>query len=438
MGESPKDLVRTLSVCQAVALAASLVIGSGVLGLPGIVLEEVAPRYAALAWVATAAAMVPFIVIFAALGSHFPSSPGLLSYAESAYGKAGRKAASLLLFSNIVIGFPALVLIGGSFLQALVGADPKTVPAFGTAILILAVAFNLLGLRLTAGFNALGLIILSSFIVLVTLSRSDLFLAGMKLLPISIVGIADDGRAALVSVWKGAALIFWAFLGWENLGFGVQEIKNPRRAVPLVFGWSFVLVTMLFLMPALTCIGAAAQGRRSVLGAAGIMSLVDGSVLRPLCSLVLVLLIIGNANAWMYTVSRLLFAEATDGILPRSLGRLSDGGVPVRCLLLCLAVVLTSISVCWLAGMKISNLILLVNQNCLFLFLVSIRTYAALATSWIRWVVVPTALVTCSLALSGFSVWILYPISLIVLGCALQAIGTSNRQRTQNGAERAH
>lgn len=49
MDEKPKELVRSLSVLQGTALAVSLVIGSGVLGLPGIVLEEIGPQYSALA-----------------------------------------------------------------------------------------------------------------------------------------------------------------------------------------------------------------------------------------------------------------------------------------------------------------------------------------------------------------------------------------------------
>lgn len=139
MSETQKELVRSLSVFQGTALAVSLVVGSGVLGLPGIVLEEIGPRYAALAWIFTAIAMIPFIIVFTRLGTYFPSSPGLLSYAEFAFGKAGRIAASLMLLTSLAIGLPALLFIGGAFLQALLGVDPKWVPAFAMAILFVSV-----------------------------------------------------------------------------------------------------------------------------------------------------------------------------------------------------------------------------------------------------------------------------------------------------------
>jgi amino acid transporter len=143
-------------------------------------------------------------------------------------------------------------------------------------------------------------------------------------------------------------LIFWAFLGWENLGFGVQEIRNPRRSVPLIFALSFVLVTILFLLPAFTSIGAAVRGSQEIFGTAGLVSLLEGSMLKPICALVLTVLIVGNANAWMYTVSRMLFAEAKEGVLPRCLARLSQRHVPERCLHFCYLAVAIGIAVCWL------------------------------------------------------------------------------------------
>ena len=430
MNEPPKELVRTLSVFQGVVLAVSLVIGSGVLGLPGIVLEEIGPRYAALAWVLTAAAMVPFIVVFSALGAHFPSSPGLLSYAEFAFGKAGRNAASLILLSCIVIGFPALLLIGGSYFQVIFGLGPNWVPVLAVGLLALSVAVNLIGLRAITGFNSVSVVLLTGFMVLVTVWRTDYFGAGLTVLAGALTGVFQDGRSGVANLWKGSALIFWAFLGWENLGFGVQEIKNPRRAVPLIFALSFVLVTILFLLPAFTSIGAALRGNQGILGAAGLISLMDGSVLKPYCSLVLVLVIIGNANAWMYAVSRLLYAEATDGILPRSLGQLSSRHVPAQCLLLTFLVVMTCIGISWWCGVKISHLILLVNQNFLFLFLASIWAYAKIGTSGMRWLIVGGALATCSLFLSGFSFLILFPLALISLGVAIHERSRRRESRT--------
>lgn len=419
MEESPQRLVRTLTVFQGIALAASLVMGTGVLGLPGIVLDEIGPGYAALAWAVTATAMVPFIMVFARLASHFPSSPGLLSYAEFAFGSAGRKAASLMLLANITVGFPALVLIGGSFLQGLVHADAAWAPACGLIILAVAAGCNLLGLRTTARFNAASLIILGVFMVVLTILQRDRFVAGLELMPGAITTLSGASGNGLGRLWQGAALIFWAFLGWENLGFGVQEIRNPRFAIPRIFGGSFVLVTTLFLMLALTSSGAAVRGEQAIFGPAGILALVEHPILKPLCSLVLVCLVLGNANAWMYTVSRLLHAEATDGMLPRSLARLSRRHIPVRCLLFCVAWVATSLCLSWLAGVRIAQLILIVNQNCLFLFLASIRAYARVEQSPLRWLVVPAALGTCTFFLAGFSVWILFPLGLIALGYVL-------------------
>jgi APA family basic amino acid/polyamine antiporter/amino acid efflux transporter len=416
VNDEPKQLVRSLSVPQGVALAASLVIGSGVLGLPGIVLQEIGPQYAALAWVVTAVAMIPFIVVFARLGAFFPSSPGLLAYAEFAFGKAGRNAASLMLLSCVMIGFPALLLIGGSYVQAFAGMDAQWVPPFAMAILTLAAALNLIGLRMSASFNAASILILAGFMLFVTLYRSSFFLAAVSMVANSWDGVFRNGREGAMTLWKGCALIFWAFLGWENVGFGAQEIKNPQRAIPLIFGLSFLFVTTLFLMLAFTNIGAAATGDRSTLGPAGLVSLLDSATLKSACALVFVILIVGNANAWMYTVSRMLLAEAKDGILPRSLGKLSSRLVPVRCILLCFVVVIASIAIGWLAHWEISDLILLVNQNFLLLFLASIWAYASVETSRIRFVVVPAAVLTCSLFLSGFSAWIFFPLGLIVLG----------------------
>src|SRR5262249_200422 len=153
------------------------------------------------------------------------------------------------------------------------------------------------------------------------------------------------------------------------------------------FALSFVLVTILFLLPAFTSIGAALRGNQEIFSAAGLISLMDGSVLKPYCSLVLVLVIIGNANAWVYTGGRLLYAGAPHRFLARSLGQLSSRHVPARCLLLTFLVVMTCIGVTWWWGVKISQLILLVNQNFLFLFLASIWAYAKIGISGIRWVV---------------------------------------------------
>jgi amino acid transporter len=43
------------------------------------------------------------------------------------------------------------------------------------------------------------------------------------------------------TVWNVTALLFWAFLGWENLSFSLGEMKDPERMFPAFTGLFLLL-----------------------------------------------------------------------------------------------------------------------------------------------------------------------------------------------------
>jgi amino acid transporter len=406
------ELRKTINVWHGIALAVGMVVGSGLLGLPGLTLEVGGVHAAAAGWLLTSAAAVPLIWIFCRLGLKFTSSAGLTLYAKRAAGEWAGHAVTAVLLGTFVIGIPALALIGAAYTQHLVGLPPMATPWLAVAILGVTTAVNLLGVRIAGWVNAASLVALVLLVAVVVLLNPDYCVTGLSVLPELARG---QVQLRYQDLWQVCVLLFWAYLGWENLSFGLEEFRRPARTIPLVYWGSFAVVAVLYLALAFTSIGAAASGQ-AVAGASGLVALVSGSWAGRLLVGVMVLVILANANAWVFGASRLLFAAGRDGVVPPVFARLSAKDVPwVSLLALCgaYAVVIAATSA---TGVTVSTLIPLVSQNFLVLYAFSIVAFFRSERGWERWVVTPLALVMCVFFLSGFSWWAAYPAALLALG----------------------
>ena len=212
-----------------------------------------------------------------------------------------------------------------------------------------------------------------------------------------------------------AALLFWAFIGWESLSFGLEEFHEPERSIPIVYWASFGIVALLYLALGFTSIGADAKGVH-IAGASGLTALIRetpvGDVLLPL----MILVILANANAWVFGASRGIYAAGREGILPRPLGRLNGRSIPVVSLLTMFAVYVLVILVVQYGDLSLTRLILIVSQNLLVLYAFSIFAYWRTEGGRARWLVAAFAVLSGAFLLSGFNYWILYPAALLALG----------------------
>lgn len=406
------ELRRAINVWQGIALAVSMVVGSGLLGLPGLTLQAGGLHAAVAGWLLTSLAAVPLIWIFSQLGLRFTSSAGLTLYAQEAAGEWARFAAIAVLVGTFVIGIPALALIGGAYAQHLLGLRPSLTPLVAIAILAATTGVNLLGVRFANWVNIGSLAALITLVAVVVLLNPGYYVTGLSFVPGLVTGTAPVHYPDL---WRVCVLLFWAYLGWENLSFGLEEFHRPRRTIPLVYWGSFAVVLILYLSLAFTSIGAAASGR-AVTGASGLVALVSGSWAGKLLVGVMVLVIVANANAWVFGASRLAFAAGRDGILPQALARISSRDVPWVSLLALLGGYVIVIVASHFAGVTVSTLIPLVSQNFLVLYVFSILAFWRTERGWSRWVISTAAALMCGFFLSGFSWWAAYPAILVALG----------------------
>jgi amino acid transporter len=312
---------------------------------------------------------------------------------------------------SFAIGVPSLGMIGGAYLRDLFGTSHGSTAWFAIGILGLVTLANLLGVRLAGVINTLSLAALVLVVVAVVALKAGYLGSGLHVLRTAAGG--EDVR--YFDVWTVAAVLFWAFIGWESLSFSLEEFHEPERSIPIVYWASFGIVALLYLALGFTSIGADAEGVH-IAGASGLTALIRetpvGDVLLPL----MILVILANANAWVFGASRSIYAAGREGILPRPLGRLSRRRIPAVSLLALFAVYVLVILVVQYGDLSLTRLILIVSQNLLVLYAFSIFAYWRTENSGARWLVAALALVSAAFLLSGFNYWIVYPAALLALG----------------------
>ncbi len=75
-------------------------------------------------------------------------------------------------------------------------------------------------------YNYVALAVLFLLIGLLVAFNLDFLGSGLG---IASEAISGKGHVDLNNTWKVAALLFWAFLGWENLSFSLGEIQDPEK-----------------------------------------------------------------------------------------------------------------------------------------------------------------------------------------------------------------
>lgn len=203
------ELKKEITLWRGIALAVSMVIGSGLLGLPGLALEMGSIHSNAAAWLLISVALVPLVYIFATLGLKFTSSAGLSKYAEESIGRFGNYAVSAVLCGTFTFGIPVLVLIGADYARALFSLPPGSIIWLAIGILTLSTVGNLLGVRVVNIINSSSLIALVGISTVIILSNITYLKSGLLVFMETLSG---KGVIKYNDLWHISALLFWAFI----------------------------------------------------------------------------------------------------------------------------------------------------------------------------------------------------------------------------------
>jgi amino acid efflux transporter len=350
-------LRQHLSFAQGTALMLNIVLGAGILILPGLAVQE-AGRLAFAAWVVCGLAALPLVGVFVILGRRYPNAGGIPHMAGRAFGRPAYIIGSLLFLGAVVFGLPAIALTGGHYAATLTGGSPHLAALL---LILAAAALNLLaaewGSRVNGGISA--------FLVVVLLATAGLAVFGSgEAAPAAEIALPSLAEGNLVLA--PFMMIFFAFTGWEVAANLSEEFRRPHRDFPLAMIASFALACGLYLALAYAAQTNDLHGRYEA-PFAQIFADRYGTIGSGAISLVAVILIFANLSAAVWAVSRLLFSLAREGLVPAALLRTRSGTpqLAVTCTIaaLVIALVLEKMQV-----LQIHEMLALAGQNFLLLY----------------------------------------------------------------------
>jgi len=309
----------TLSVRQGTALTLAAVLGPGVILLPTLALDAAGPA-SLLAWAALIAISVPLAATFAALGARHPDGGGVATYARLAFGERVSTMVGWAFFLAIPLGAPVAAGFAASYVAGAAGGG-RTTEVTATAVMIAVVSvMNWMGIQVSAAVQ-LGIAAVIATLLLVAIVVSLPRVDTDHLTPFLTHGWSGVGAAA--------ALLVWAFAGWEIVSSLSAEYRNPARDIGRATATTLVVVSVLYLGIAFVTVAVLGTGA----GRAPLADLLAGAFgewARPLTTVIAVLLTIGAINSYFAGASRLGAALSITGAMPRWLGADVDGAVERR------------------------------------------------------------------------------------------------------------
>ena len=338
-------LAQSLSWPHLVALGVGAIVGTGILTLTGVGAAKAGPAVIlsfAIAGVICACAALAY----AEVATMIPASGSAYTYSYVVFGEliAWMVGVALILEYTFVVSAVAVGWSGyaAGFLESVGMGLPSALiqgPELGgvvnlPAIFIIIVVAGLLiaGTRESANVNAflvvVKLLALALFIVVALPSfNADNF---MPFMPYGFPRSGPSGSE--VGVMAAAAIIFFAFYGFDAIATAAEEAKNPDRDLAIGIVGSMVLCVIIYMAVAAVAIGALSYTvfANSPEPLALILREIGQGWAAKILGVGAVVALPTVILAFFFGQSRIFFTVARDGLLPASLARVSSRGTPVR------------------------------------------------------------------------------------------------------------
>jgi APA family basic amino acid/polyamine antiporter len=219
---------------------------------------------------------------------------------------------------------------------ALVGPNGDTVTAVfnlpAVLIAILVTALLVRGMRESATVNGI-MVVVKLAVVLLVIAAGVSFVDADRFTPLVPPNTGTFGEFGWSGVMRGAAVIFFAYIGFDAVSTAAQEARNPQRDMPIGILGSLAICTVLYIIVAAIMVGLVPYDQLGVPAPMAVTidyarEAARGSALEGLVAMMPMLVKIGILAGLTSTMvvqvmaqPRIFMAMSRDGLLPPWMGR---------------------------------------------------------------------------------------------------------------------
>lgn len=312
-----KNLARVLGFWALAAYGIGDILGGGIYALVG----KVAGAAGASCWISFGIAMaVASLTAFSygELASRFPRSGGAAVYCREAFGLEwlGFLAGWMVLWSGML----SMATVSHAFAGYLATFRPG-IPeaAVMSGFLLLLAGVNFRGMKESSGVNVLFTVIELSGLLLV-LGSGIWFLTSQRAeAPVS-------APAGMHGLFEGAALAFFAMVGFEDMVNVAEEAKHPEKEIPKAMLTAVAVAGALYMAVSFVASRVIPAEELSRSGAP-LLTAVQRALPRfpaPVFAVVALFAVANTALLNFVMASRLLYGMAEDKLLPKWFGAVHE------------------------------------------------------------------------------------------------------------------
>lgn len=392
-------LRKELGALDLVVFGVGVIVGAGIFVLTGTVAASNSGPALALSFGIAAIACALAGLCYAEFASTVPVAGSAYTFSYATHGELIAWIIGWDLALEFTIGAAALSVSFSGYLQELLAGTPFEVPQslasahdglFNLPAVVVALVVTALLIRGTKFSSRVNQIVVAikiavvATVIVVGLAYVDPanwvpFIpesqpvaeseGGFRELPLitSLLGI-EPAVFGIGGVIAGAAIVFFAFIGFDVVATTAEETRNPQRDVPIGILGSLAIVTVLYAAVSLVVTGMRSYTEIDPNDSAPLATAFSAVGVEWMGNLISVGACIGLVVVAMILIlgqSRVAFAMARDGLLPRGLARVHPVyGTPYRITLI------TGVVVAAIAGfVDLTTLANLVNIGTLFAFI---------------------------------------------------------------------
>ncbi len=374
------SLAKTLSWPHLIALGVGAIVGTGIYTLVGVGAERAGPGVI-LAFVICGVICACAALAYTELATLIPAAGSAYTFSYTALGEgiAWVVGWSLILeyslaCSTVAVGWSGYLVgwieaIGIHLPHALLvgphGGGIVNMPAVLVSLAVMGML--ILGTRQSATLNIVLVVIKLVALTIFVIYAAPAFKAD-NLHPFMPYGfVSTDIGGHQRGVMAAAAIVFFAFYGFDAVATSAEETKNPKRDLTIGIVGSMLVCTVIYMAVAVSAIGALpfTQLANSPEPLALVLRQLSQPFAAQLIALAAVIALPSVILVMMYGQSRIFFVMARDGLLPRGLAKVSKRtGSPT------LITLLTGLSIAAVAGFfRLDEIAELANAGTLIAFI---------------------------------------------------------------------